>query len=312
MESATLHRPPLSGQIQAGLVALLLAFAIGGWVLTDERMAGMDMGPGGELGGLGWFLGVWVVMMAAMMFPSISPMVVAFAGVQAARRPRSEATGLTAVFIAGYLVVWSSVGFAGYLLIELVRSWDPGFLAWDTGGPYVTGGVIVAAALYQLSPLKDACLRHCRDPKGFLAEHWQPGAFGSLRMGLEHGGYCVGCCWALMVVLFALGVMSLTWMAFVAALIAGEKLLPSPAVTKRGVAVLLAALGLAVALAPEDVPRLTIPGSPEAIRAMEAMGMESMDAGGAMGGMESTHPAGAMGMDDRMEKEPAMPGGPEK
>jgi predicted metal-binding membrane protein len=305
MESATLRRAPLSGQIQAALIALLLAFAIGGWVLTDERMAGMDMGPGGELsritltldgavGGLGWFLGVWTVMMAAMMFPSISPMVVAFAGIQPASRRRAEATGLTAVFVAGYLVAWTGVGLAGYLLIELVRSMDLGFLAWDSGGPYFAGGVIVAAALYQLSPLKGACLRRCREPQRFLAEHWRPGAAGALRTGLAHGGYCVGCCWALMAVLFAVGVMSITWMAFVAALIAAEKLLPSPAVTSRGIAVLVVGLGIAVALLPEDVPGLTVPGSPEAMEAMEAMeGME---------GMESTESMQPMGMDNHMEE----------
>jgi predicted metal-binding membrane protein len=297
VESATLRRPPLSGQIQAALVALLLAFAIGGWVLTDERMAGMDMGPGGELGGLGWFLGIWVVMMAAMMFPSISPMVVAFAGIQSASRPRAEATAFTALFIGGYLIAWTGVGLAGYLLIELARSIDLGFLAWDAGGPYVAGAVIVGAALYQLSPLKDTCLRHCRDPEGFLAEHRHAGAAGALRTGFAHGGYCVGCCWGLMAVLFAVGVMSISWMAFVAALIAGEKLLPSPVAAKRGVAVLLAALGIAVALVPEDVPGLTIPGSPEAMRAMEAMGMESMR---------------PMGMEDHMGADPAMPGGPGK
>jgi predicted metal-binding membrane protein len=274
MESAALRPAPLSGQVQAALVAVLMAFAIGAWLLTDERMAGMDMGPGGELGGLAWFLGVWVVMMAAMMFPPISPMVLAYAGIQSASRGRTQATGFTAVFVAGYLAAWTGAGLAGYLLIEPVRSLDLGFLGWDAAGPCVAGGVIVAAAVYQLSPLKDACLDKCREPQRFLAEHWRPGAAGALQTGLAHGGYCIGCCWALMAVLFALGVMSLAWMALVAALIALEKLLPSPATAMRGVAVLLAALGIAVALAPEHVPGLTVPGSGEAMGAMESMGMD--------------------------------------
>jgi predicted metal-binding membrane protein len=281
MESAALRNPPLSGQIQAALVALLLAFAVGGWILTDERMAGMDMGPGGELGGLGWFLGIWVVMMAAMMFPSISPMVLAFAGMERGQRPRVESAGLTALFIAGYLAVWTAVGIVGYALIELVRSLDVGFLEWDTAGPYAAGGVIAAAALYQLSPLKDTCLEKCRNPQRFLSEHRHSGAAGALRTGIAHGAYCVGCCWALMAALFALGVMSLTWMAFVAALIAAEKLLPSPPAVKHGVAIVLAVLAFGVALAPEDVPGLTIPGDQMTMDSMDSMhpmnSMDSMD-----------------------------------
>jgi predicted metal-binding membrane protein len=149
------------------------------------------------------------------------------------------------------------------MVVEGVRSLDVGFLAWDDAGPYVAGGVIVAAALYQLTPLKDACLRGCRNPQA-LYQHWRPGWFGALRMGAEHGAICVGCCWALMAALFALGVMSLGWMAFVAALIAIEKLAPWRAVANRGIAILLAVLGLAVAFAPDDVPGLTTPGSPGA------------------------------------------------
>jgi predicted metal-binding membrane protein len=142
----------------------------------------------------------------------------------------------------------------------------------------VAGGVIVGAAIYQLTPLKDVCLRHCRSPLMFVVAHWRSGRLGALRMGIEHGAWCVGCCWALMAALFALGVMSIGWMAFIAALIAIEKLLPWRALANRGIAVVLLVLGLAVAFVPEHVPGLTLPGSPEAAQAMEAMGME----GGAM------------------------------
>jgi predicted metal-binding membrane protein len=299
MESATLHGAPRSGQIQAALVALLLAFAIGGWVLSDERMAGMDMGPGSELGGLGWFLGVWVVMMAAMMLPSIAPIVIAFAGTRPGGRGQAEAGGLTLAFVAGYLSAWTAAGLAGYTLIELVRSLDLGFLDWEAAGPYVAGGMIAAAALYQLSPLKDACLRRCREPQRFLAEHRHPGPVGALRTGLVHGGYCIGCCWALMAVLFALGVMSLTWMAFVAALIGAEKLLPAPAAPRHGIAVLLAALGLAVALTPEDVPGLTVPASAEAMESMGPMG--AAEPMGGKGPRTGAEPMGTLGVDNEKE-----------
>jgi predicted metal-binding membrane protein len=284
VESAAIKRaPPMPAVVQLGLIGLLLVLAAIGWALTDDRMSGMDAGPGTDLGGLGWFLGVWVVMMAAMMFPSIAPMVIMYARVQEGRRERGKAppTGATAVFVGGYLVAWAAAGLAGYLIFEGVRALDIGFLAWDEAGPYVAGGLIVAAAVYQLTPLKDVCLRNCRNPLMFFANHWHVGRLGALRMGIDHGGYCVGCCWMLMAALFAVGVMSIGWMAFIAALIAIEKLLPWRTVANRGIAVVLAVLGLGVAFAPEDVPGLTLPDSPEGARAMEAMGMEGEE--GSMG-----------------------------
>jgi predicted metal-binding membrane protein len=262
MESASLRRaPPLPAAIQAGLIALLVAIAAASWALTDDRMGGMDMGPGTDLGGLGWFIGVWLTMMAAMMFPSIAPMVVAHARIGGnLERGLAEAAGASALFVAGYLLSWGAIGALGYMIVEGVRSLDLGFLAWDDAGPYVAGGVIAGAALYQLTPAKDVCLRHCRDPELFLSSRWRSGRLGALRMGVDHGGYCIGCCWALMAALFALGVMSVGWMAFVAALIATEKLLPWRAVASLGIATVLVVLGIAVAFAPETVPGLTIPG----------------------------------------------------
>ncbi len=294
MESAALKRaPPLPAVIQLGLIGLLLVGAVIAWGITDDRMQGMDAGPGTALGGLGFYVTVWVVMMAAMMFPSIWPMVVMYARLQEGSRERRDAVpaGATALFIAGYLVTWTLVGLVFYAVIETGRSLSIDFLSWDRAGPYVAGGVIVAAAVYQLTPLKDACLRRCRSPMMFLLTAWRPGRAGALRMGIEHGGWCVGCCWALMAALFALGIMSIGWMAFIAALIAIEKLLPWKAVANRGIAVLLVVLGLAVAFAPEDVPGLTLPGSPEAMQAMEAMGMEG--SGESMGG--ESKGSGSMG-----------------
>jgi predicted metal-binding membrane protein len=278
MESATVRpAPPLPGLIQAGLVGLLLMIAGASWAMTTDRMAGMDAGPGTDLDALGWFIGVWVTMMAAMMLPSIAPMVVMHARILEGsqdRRRVGHMSATTPLFVAGYLAAWGAVGLAGYTIIEGVRSLEIGFLAWAEAGRYLTGGVILGAALYQLTPLKDTCLRRCRTPQAFLLEHWREGRLGALRMGIEHGAFCVGCCWALMAALFALGVMSIAWMAFVAALIATEKLLPWKAVANRGIAIVLVLLGLAVAFTPEDVPGLTIPGSPEAAEAMEAMEME--------------------------------------
>jgi predicted metal-binding membrane protein len=277
VESATLRRPPpLPALIQLGLVGLLLALAAIGWAVTDSQMAGMDAGPGTDPGSLAFFLGVWVVMMAAMMFPSIAPMVLMFARIQEGRRERGAAVPatLTALFVGGYLVSWASAGLFAYGLFILGRATVGGAFSWDSAGPYLAGGVIVAAGIYQLTPLKDVCLRHCRNPLMFFMSHSRPGRLGALRMGIEHGGFCVGCCWMLMAALFALGVMSIGWMAFIAALIALEKLLPWKSAANRGIAVLLVVLGLAVAFVPERVPGLTQPSSAAAVRAMRAMGME--------------------------------------
>jgi predicted metal-binding membrane protein len=290
MESATLRRPPpLPGLIQLGLVALLVILAAIAWTLTDARMSGMDAGPGTDPGTLGFFIGVWVAMMAAMMFPSIAPMVVMYARIQEGKRERGQATpaGATTVFVAGYLVSWAAAGFVGYAIFQLGRSLFGDAFSWDNAGPYFAGGVILAAAIYQLTPLKDVCLRKCRSPFMFLLTAWRPGRAGALRMGIEHGGWCVGCCWMLMAALFALGVMSLGWMAFIAALIAIEKLVPWRVAANRGIAVLLAVLGLGVAFAPESVPGLTLPDSPEAMRAMQSMGMDeggSKEGDGSMNG----------------------------
>jgi predicted metal-binding membrane protein len=283
VESATLKRgaPPLPGAIQVALIFALLLLAAIAWAVTGDRMDGMDAGPGTDPGSLGFWVTAWVVMMAAMMFPSIAPMVIMHARVEEGKRRRGMETesGTRALFVLGYLLTWTAAGLIGYGIIQAGHALSLDFLAWDEAGPYVAGGVIVAAAIYQLTPLKDVCLKHCRSPLMFIMTSWRPGRSGALLMGLEHGGWCVGCCWGLMAALFALGVMSIGWMVFVAALIAIEKLLPWRAVANRGIALLLLILGLAVAFAPEDVPGLTFPDSPEAQAAMESMGMEggSMD-----------------------------------
>jgi predicted metal-binding membrane protein len=276
MESATLRRvPPLPNAVQLGLIFALLLLAAVAWAVTGDRMAGMDAGPGTDLGALGFWILSWVVMMAAMMFPSIAPMVVMFARIEEGKRQKGQPTeaGATVIFVAGYLLIWAAVGLLGYVIIQGGRELDLGFLSWHRAGPYVAGGVIIAAAIYQLTPLKDICLRHCRNPMTFVLMHWRPGRLGALRMGLEHGGWCVGCCVGLMAALFAVGVMSIGWMVFIAALIAMEKLLPWKAVANRGIALVLIALGLGVAFAADDVPGLTLPDSPEAMRAMDSMGM---------------------------------------
>jgi predicted metal-binding membrane protein len=237
-----------------GPAVLTLVLAAAAWALSAKRMGGMDAGPGGELGDLAWFAVTWLVMMAAMMLPAATPMIAAYG--RRATRP-----GATAVFAAGYLAAWAAAGLLAYTVIEGVRSFGLAFLAWEEAGRFVAAAVIAGAGLYQLTTPKRVCLRRCRERHAFLAERWRTGRLSAVRMGGEYGKFCVGCCLALMAALFALGWMSLTWMAFVAALIAVERLLPWGRASRSAVAVVLVVLGTAVALVPESVPGLTIPGA---------------------------------------------------
>jgi predicted metal-binding membrane protein len=269
-----------AARFRVGVLASLLGLAVLAWLLTHERMLGMDAGPGTDPGTLGFYVVSWVVMMSAMMFPSIVPMVLAFGSVHGRRRDRGMVDRVVSswVFVAGYLLTWTAFGLLAYGLYVGVRSLSIPALSWHRGGPYLAGGVLLAAAIYQLTPTKDACLRRCRSPLDFVLTHWRDGPAGALRMGVIHGAWCVGCCWGLMVALFALGVMSLTWMLAIAGLIAIEKLLPRKELANHLVAITLVVLALGVSLAPRHVPGLTLPDSSQAKAAMRAMpGMHSVD-----------------------------------
>jgi predicted metal-binding membrane protein len=265
------HRP--TARLQVGVLASLLGLTALAWLFTHDRMLGMDAGPGTDPGGLGFYVVSWIVMMSAMMFPSIAPMVLTFGFVQRRRRDRGSIDHAvsTWVFVVGYLLTWTAFGLLAYGLYVGVRSLAIPELSWHRGGPYLAGGVLLAAAIYQLTPLKDACLSRCRAPLDFVLTHWRDGPWGALRMGVIHGGWCVGCCWGLMAALFALGVMSLTWMIAVAGLIALEKLLPWSKLASGLVALTLVVLAFGVALAPQHLPGLTLPDSPAAQRSMSEM-----------------------------------------
>jgi predicted metal-binding membrane protein len=194
-------------------------------------------------------------MMAAMMFPSAVPTVALYS-----QMTRARSLVLPLLFAVGYLVTWAAAGLLAFS-IAIVGSRAAGdVLAWGRDGRWVAGAVLVAAAVYELTPLKDACLGKCRSPLGFLLGAWRDGSRGALEMGAKHGGWCLGCCWALMLSLFALGVMSLVWMAFVAGLIAIEKMVPWRRVATYGTAAILLALGILILATPGSIPGLTIPG----------------------------------------------------
>ncbi|MDP9307260.1 MAG: DUF2182 domain-containing protein [Actinomycetota bacterium] len=239
----------------------LLGGALVAWIVTFQRMRGMDAGPGTSLGGLGWYLGVWVTMMAAMMLPSVAPMVLVFSRVNRERSRRgSTGAAPTWVFVAGYLIAWTAYGLLAYALYRVAKGAAPHFLGWNTGGRYVAGAALVFAGMYELTPLKKVCLRHCRGPLHFVLGGWRDGQAGALRMGGEHGVYCVGCCWGLMIALFALGVMSLIWMAAIAAMIFAQKVLPAGDRLAPLFAAAFVALGIWVAVSPVTVPGLHVPG----------------------------------------------------
>jgi predicted metal-binding membrane protein len=203
-------------------------------------------------------------MMAAMMFPSVSPTVALYA-----RMSRSHV--LPVVFTAGYLVTWAGAGVVAFLIALATTRAAQGALTWDNAGQTIAGVTLLVAAGYELTPLKDVCLGKCRSPLGTLLGSWRDGPAGAFRMGLGNGAWCVGCCWALMASLFALGVMSVTWMAVVAGLIAIEKTVAWRRVATYATTTVLVVLGVIMLVAPGALPGLTVP-SQSPMPSMSMMG----------------------------------------
>jgi predicted metal-binding membrane protein len=230
----------------------LLGVTLVAWIVAVEEMRGMDAGPGTDLGTFGWFIGTWVTMMVAMMLPAAMPAVILYARLRGDARMWS--------FVVGYLLAWTLYGLVAYATYRAIRVSAPSFVTWDDRGPWVAGGALIVAALYQMTPLKVACLRHCRSPFRLLVRG-RRGRLGATQIGFAHGGLCVACCTGLMVALFALGVMSLFWMAVVAVVILVEKALPGGERFSRLVGVALVVLGVWVAASPSSVPGLTQPTS---------------------------------------------------
>jgi len=240
-------------RVRVGLVLSLFALAAAGWWWMSDVMTGMDAGPWTGFGSVGWFVGVWVVMMAAMMLPSLAPTVALYSRMTRHRSPLSPLT-----FTVGYLLVWSAAGLVAFAVGNVGSSVTGNSLSWNSVGRALTAATLLVAAAYELTPLKTVCLRKCHSPLGFLLGYWREGWTGALRMGGRIGVWCLGCCWALMASLFALGVMSLSWMALIAGVISIEKVAPWRRAAPYGVAVLLAALAILVLAAPNWVPGLTI------------------------------------------------------
>jgi predicted metal-binding membrane protein len=193
----------------------------------DTSMPGMDDMPGmATPSAAPWVFAMWWVMMLGMMLPSAAPMILTFAALEQRKREREQPYVPTAMFVAGYLIVWG-----GFSLAATAAQWalQQGALLSPMLGlvsSVLGGALFMLAGIYQFTPLKHVCLRHCRSPFAFVLNHWRDGWGGALRMGASHGLYCLGCCWVLMALLFAVGVMNLLWVAVIAAFVFAEKLLP--------------------------------------------------------------------------------------
>ncbi len=264
MTAHAVSSPPESRLAPVAVGAGVLAAAAAGWVVLAERMAGMDMTPptpGGDPGTFGWFAVTWVAMTAAMMLPGSAPAVIR------AVRGRNAAAGTAAGFVTAYGAVWLLAGLAGYGCVQAVRGLDVGALAWSSAGRYVAAAALLAAGLYQLTPVKRRWLDRCTAAD---IHPPRPGIPGAVRAGAAHGVCCVACCWTLMVALYALGIMSITWMVVLTILIAGERLVAQRGAAVVGVAAVLIVLGVGIAAGVGGI--VSVPGPANSSPGHSAMG----------------------------------------
>ena len=254
--------PALVGVIGVTVLAwLYLIWLAAG--MGDKRYAvggmagGMSGMPAGGMAGMAmpalhaWTAGyfvlmflMWAVMMVGMMLPSAAPMILLYDRVRERQEAKGANLAATAIFAAGYLAAWALFSLAAVLAqwaLEQAALLSPMMVS---ASPWLGGGLLILAGIYQWTPLKNVCLVHCRAPITFLAHHWRTGAVGAFRMGLHHGLYCVGCCWVLMALLFVFGVMNLLWIAALAIFVLLEKILPRGDLVGRASGGLMIAAGL--------------------------------------------------------------------
>ena len=224
----------------------------------DMAASGMA-GATWSLDSLATFVGAWAVMMAAMMFPGAAPMLLLFRRVYTQRQASGSGFVPTWIFAAGYLLIWTAVGAITWALVRLGSDLASRLSSTERGtwAPLALGAVLALAGVYQLTPLKRVCLDHCRTPLSFVMTHWREGRLGALRMGIIHGTYCLGCCWALFAVLVAAGVMSLAWMLLLTLVVFAEKALPVGRTTIRAGGVAFIVLGVLVASGATSMPWAT-------------------------------------------------------
>jgi predicted metal-binding membrane protein len=253
------------------ILGSLLVLAAAAWGLLIWQAAVMDeemsltMGLSAPL-----WIALWIAMMVAIMFPTAAPMVMLFARVHAKKAERGQPFVPTWIFASSYLIVWSAVGLLAYTAAVAGDAVADESM-WVVGNaPRIGGGLLIAAGAYQLSPLKYVCLNKCRSPMSFILTSWRDGYGGSFRMGLEHGVYCLGCCWLLFAILFPLGMMNIAVLALITLLIFAEKSTPIGRQVAALAAVGLIVYGAVVIFVPDALP-MTMDSS----QAMEMGGMDS-------------------------------------
>ncbi len=238
------------------IIVTLLTLAAGAWALmawqasrVDDEMTGLTMGMAAPV-----FLGIWISMMTAMMFPTAMPMILTFARVQSGKAARGKAAVPVSIFVAAYLAVWIVFGALAFVAASAGEDVANRSMWLMNNAPRIGGAVLIISGIYQLSPLKRVCLSTCRSPMSWMLHSWRDGTSGALRMGLEHGMYCLGCCWLLFVILFPLGMMNIAAMALITVLIFAEKSLPISRHAMTFAAVLLVAYGALVIVLPDALP----------------------------------------------------------
>jgi predicted metal-binding membrane protein len=269
------------------VAGVLGALAVGAWLASLARMESMDMGSRFSVGSLGFFVVLWVLMMAAMMFPSVWPAVSMYGLVVRQRAvPAARSLVSSTAFVSGYLAAWTAFGIVAFGVLAVARAAGLDSLSDSELARYGVAPAAFAAAAYQVVPVKRVCLEHCRGPLSFFLRHWRDGIRGAATMGLRHGAFCVGCCWLLMLVLLAIGVMSVTWMVIVSIAIALEKLTPQRWAR-------LASTGLAAGLVALAVVALARPSWLPGVGGMGGMGDGNGghgDGGMGTGGMQNETP----------------------
>jgi predicted metal-binding membrane protein len=248
-------RNPLA-RAQVGIGVALVVLTAGAWVLTVRQGHGAGAAAMTPTMGMGvvLFLGVWVAMVAAMMFPAVAPMILMYARVTANRRASGKTWAPTSLFVAGYVLLWTAIGVVAFALATAGEGLAGRVDLVAENASRIGALLIVVAGAYQFSALKDRCLTQCRSPLAFLAQHWRDGGRGALTMGVHHGLHCAGCCWALMAMLFPLGMMNVAALGAVTAFLYAEKALPGGNVLRYAAGVGLLAYGLCALVDPGLLP----------------------------------------------------------
>jgi predicted metal-binding membrane protein len=244
------------------ILGLLVVMCAGAWALLAWQGMGMHQHLGSPMASptMGMeaplFVAMWMAMTVAMMFPIAAPMLLTFHKTQENKRQRGEAFVATWAFLAGYMIVWMLSGVAAYFGAVAFEA----FASRAKFSPETTvrfgGAILIAAGLYQLTPVKDMCLSKCRTPLSFIMTSWRDGLTGAAQMGALHDVYCLGCCWLLCAVMFPLGMMNLAALATVTVVVFAEKTLPQVRPLARATAVILSVSGILMIAAPGAIPTI--------------------------------------------------------